>query len=125
MLVGTASPGQSAENLTNGILRKAGEQPAYRLDSEAGMITAELPQAVTALTSPVTMTKLRQVRSRDDLVGSFHKRERAAEKLKKQKAADWLPEYKPTSIVPPAASKDAVVQKTTKISIPMITEVCS
>jgi hypothetical protein len=99
------------------------------------------------LTSPVTFSKLKQVSSRgaarapapgapphpslpaqvmsrDDLVGSFHQREQAADKLKRQKAVDWLPEYRPLSIVSPAASKDALVQKTTRVSIPMILQVC-
>jgi hypothetical protein len=47
----------------------------------------------------------------------------AAEHLKRQAATDWLPEYRPVSIVPPRAAAAQTYQKTTKISPAMILQV--
>jgi pyruvate kinase len=47
----------------------------------------------------------------------------AAEHLKRQAATDWLPEYRPVSIVPPGAAAAQTYQKTTKISPAMILQV--
>ena len=47
----------------------------------------------------------------------------AAAALKREMAADWLPEFRPVSIVPPARSPDTVLERVTRISSATILQV--
>ncbi len=64
--------------------------------------------------------RLSHVTSRDDLRADFHAREVAAAALKRAQAVDWLPEYRPVSIVPPGRSADTVLERVTRISPALI-----
>lgn len=53
----------------------------------------------------------------------FHLREMVAAALKREKAADWLPEYRPISIVPPARGALTHIDKVTRVSPAAILQV--
>lgn len=44
---------------------------------------------------------------------------------KSQSALTWTPEYQPVNIVPPSKTPDAVVERWTRVSYPMIAKVRS
>ncbi|KXZ44735.1 hypothetical protein GPECTOR_63g60 [Gonium pectorale] len=46
----------------------------------------------------------------------FHLREKAAAALKREKALDWLPEYKPITIVPPSRRTMTHLERVTRVS---------
>ncbi|EFJ40446.1 pyruvate kinase [Volvox carteri f. nagariensis] len=59
---------------------------------------------------------LNSVHSRMDLLQEFHLREMAAAALKREKALDWLPEYRPVSVVPPARGAITHLERVTRVS---------
>lgn len=56
------------------------------------------------------------LQSREDFKQEFHAREVANAAMKREMAADWLPEYRPMSIVPPEQSADTILTRVTRIS---------
>eukprot|EP00195_Chlamydomonas_chlamydogama_P007138 CAMPEP_0202895824 /NCGR_PEP_ID=MMETSP1392-20130828/4951_1 /ASSEMBLY_ACC=CAM_ASM_000868 /TAXON_ID=225041 /ORGANISM="Chlamydomonas chlamydogama, Strain SAG 11-48b" /LENGTH=1605 /DNA_ID=CAMNT_0049580967 /DNA_START=110 /DNA_END=4924 /DNA_ORIENTATION=+ len=60
--------------------------------------------------------KLSKVMTRDDMREEFRMREMTAQALKREMAADWLPEYRPASIIVPTRTDDTVLDRTTRIS---------
>lgn len=67
--------------------------------------------------------RLSRVQSREDLKHDYHAREVAAAAFKRDMAADWLPEYRPVSIVPPERTPDTVLERTVRISPAQILQV--
>ncbi len=67
--------------------------------------------------------RLSHVTSREDLRADFHAREIATAAMKREMAEDWLPEYRPVSIVPPGKSADTVLERITRISPSIILQV--
>ncbi|GIL58673.1 hypothetical protein Vafri_13670 [Volvox africanus] len=59
---------------------------------------------------------LTSVHSRMDLLQEFHHREMAAAALKREKALDWLPEYRPVSVVPPSRGAITHLERVTRVS---------
>ncbi|GIL77051.1 hypothetical protein Vretimale_3233 [Volvox reticuliferus] len=59
---------------------------------------------------------LTSVHSRMDLLQEFHHREMAAAALKREMALDWLPEYRPVSVVPPSRGAITHLERVTRVS---------
>lgn len=68
------------------------------------------------LTLNEAKASLRGVQSREDLLQEFHTRELAAAAFKCEAAEDWLPEYRPISIVPPSNAPLAHLERVTRVS---------
>ncbi|KAG2439977.1 hypothetical protein HXX76_004095 [Chlamydomonas incerta] len=76
-----------------------------------GQLTEEVSRPLSKARSA-----LKSVHSRMDLIQEYHLREVAAAALKREKAADWLPEYRPMSVVPPSRGRLTHLERTTRVS---------
>eukprot|EP00197_Chlamydomonas_leiostraca_P005101 CAMPEP_0202877626 /NCGR_PEP_ID=MMETSP1391-20130828/30949_1 /ASSEMBLY_ACC=CAM_ASM_000867 /TAXON_ID=1034604 /ORGANISM="Chlamydomonas leiostraca, Strain SAG 11-49" /LENGTH=158 /DNA_ID=CAMNT_0049559691 /DNA_START=118 /DNA_END=591 /DNA_ORIENTATION=+ len=66
-------------------------------------------KALNEKTLSEATSRLIRVQSRDDFKEEFHAREVAAAAFKRDMATDWLPEYRPASIIPPERTPDTVL----------------
>ncbi|GLC60287.1 hypothetical protein PLESTB_001594600 [Pleodorina starrii] len=74
------------------------------------------------ITRPLNTARavLNSVHSRMDLLQEFHLRETAAAAFKREKALDWLPEYRPVSVVPPSRGAITHLERVTRVSMAAI-----
>ncbi|KAG2454740.1 hypothetical protein HYH02_000576 [Chlamydomonas schloesseri] len=80
--------------------------------------TVSFGQLTEEVSKPLSKARsaLKSVHSRMDLIQEYHLREVAAAALKREKAMDWLPEYRPISVVPPSRGRLTHLERTTRVS---------
>ncbi|GFR42123.1 hypothetical protein Agub_g2966 [Astrephomene gubernaculifera] len=113
--VGNTSTGQLSDKAA-GIPHN--ESVASRLNRGLKVSSVVSFAQLEELSKPLSTARaaLNSVHSRMDLLKEFHLREMAAASLKREKALDWLPEYRPVSVVPPSRGALTHLERVTRVS---------